>query len=49
MLSYIPSSKHDLNQVTDFSDLESPAFGPAILFFFEGDTLTQITLTNMFD
>lgn len=49
MLSYIPSSSHDLSQVTDFSDLESPAFGPAILFFFEGDTLTQITLTNMFD
>ncbi len=24
-------------------------FGPAILFFFDGDTLRQITLTNMFD
>ena len=49
MLSYIPWSDHDPSLVTDFSDLESPAFGPAILFFFEGDTLTQITLTNMFD
>ncbi len=49
MLSYIPWSGHDPSLVTDFSDLESPAFGPAILFFFEGDTLTQITLTNMFD
>ena len=24
-------------------------FGPAILFFFEGDTVRQITLINMFD
>ena len=49
MLSYIPSSDHDPSQVTDFSDLESPCFGPAILFFFSGDTLRQITLTDMFD
>lgn len=49
MLSYIPSSDHDPSQVTDFSDLESSGLGPAILFFFEGDTLTQITLTNMFN
>ena len=41
MLSYIPSSDHDPSQVTDFSDLESSGLGPAILFFFEGDTLTQ--------
>ena len=49
MLSYIPWSFHDPSQVTDFSDLESPCFGPAILFFFSGDTLRQITLTNMLD
>lgn len=49
MLSYIPWSFHDPSQVTDFSDLESPCFGPAILFFFNGDTLRQITLTNMLD
>ena len=49
MLSYIPWSGHDPSQVTDFSDLESPCFGPAILFFFSGDTLRQITLTNMLD
>ena len=28
---------------------DSNDFGPAILFFFNGDTLHQITLTNMFD
>lgn len=49
MLSYIPWSFHDPSQATDFSDLESPCFGPAILFFFNGDTLRQITLTNMLD
>ena len=49
MLSYIPWSGHDPSQVTDFSDLESPCFGPAILFFFNGGTLRQITLTDMFD
>ncbi len=49
MLSYIPWSCHDPSQVTDFSDLQSPCFGPAILFFFNGDTLRQITLTDMFD
>lgn len=49
MLSYIPWSGHDPSQVTDFSDLQSPCFGPAILFFFNGDTLRQITLIDMFD
>lgn len=28
---------------------DSNDFGPAILFFFNGDILHQITLTNMFD
>ncbi|MGI5963918.1 MAG: hypothetical protein ACOX7N_09470 [Lawsonibacter sp.] len=28
---------------------DSNGFGAAILFFFQGDTLTQITLNNMFD
>ena len=49
MLSYIAWGDHDPSQVTDFSDLDFPGFGPAILFFFEGDTLRQITLTDMFD
>ena len=33
----------------DQSDGFYDALGPAILFFFEGDTLSQITLTNMFN
>ncbi len=30
-------------------DIGPDILGPAILFFFEGDTLRQITVTNMFD
>lgn len=43
MLYYIPGL--DPEQSDGFYD----ELGPAILFFFEGDTLSQITLTNMFN
>ena len=43
MLYYIPSL--DPEQSDGFYD----ELGPAVLFFFEGDTLSQITLTNMFN
>lgn len=43
MLYYIPGL--DPEQSDGFYD----ELGPAILFFFKGDTLSQITLTNMFN
>ena len=37
-------------EIIDLSQLEFyEGLGPAILFFFDGDTLRQITLTNMFN
>lgn len=41
---------HDPEQVSDLSQLEfSQGLGPAILFFFDGDTVERIVLTNMFN
>jgi hypothetical protein len=48
MLSYVAYSTHDPAQVQDLSQLDFyEGLGPAILFFFQGDTLRQITLTSM--
>lgn len=47
MLTYLPNSSHDPSQVRDLDGLGvNPPLTPAILFFFEGDTLSRITLTN---
>lgn len=50
LLAYLPWSGHDPEQVSDLSQLEfSQGLGPAILFFFDGDTVERIVLTNMFN
>ena len=50
MLTYLAYSTHTPGEITDLSQLDFyEGLGPAILFFFEEDTLTQITLTNMFN
>lgn len=50
LLAYLAQNKHPVGEISDLSQLEfGQSLGPAILFFFEGDTLRQITLTNMFD
>ena len=50
MLTYLAYNTHAPGEVTDLSQLDFyEGLGPAILFFFEGDTLRQITLTNMFN
>ena len=50
ILAYLPWSGHDPEQVSDLSQLEfSQGLGPAILFFFDGDTVERIVLTNMFN
>ncbi|HIY06287.1 MAG TPA: M56 family metallopeptidase [Candidatus Evtepia faecigallinarum] len=50
LLVYLPGDRRPPGEVSDLSQLEfQEMLGPAILFFFEGDTLGQITLTNMFD
>lgn len=50
MLAYVAWSGHTPGEVHDLSQLEfHEMLGPAILFFFEGDVLRQITLTNMFN
>ncbi len=50
LLAYVAWNPHAPGEISDLSQLEfSEGLGPAILFFFEGDTLRQITLTNMFN
>ncbi len=50
LLAYVARNPHAPGEINDLSQLEfSEGLGPAILFFFEGDTLRQITLTNMFN
>jgi len=50
LLAYVAWNPHAPGEISDLSQLEFfEGLGPAILFFFEGDTLRQITLTNMFD
>lgn len=50
MLAYVAWSGHTPGEIHDLSQLEfHEMLGPAILFFFEGDVLRQITLTNMFN
>lgn len=48
LLAYLPWSGHDPEQISDLSQLEfSQGLGPAILFFFDGDTVERIVLTVM--
>ena len=50
LLAYLPWSGHDPEQISDLSQLEFyQGLGPAILFFFDGDTVERIVLTNMFN
>ena len=50
LLAYVAWSPHVPGEISDLSQLEFyEGLGPAILFFFEGDTLRQITLTDMFN
>jgi len=50
LLAYVAWNPHAPGEISDLSQLEfSEGLGPAILFFFEGDTLRQITMTNMFN
>ena len=50
LLAYVAWNPHAPGEISDLSQLEFyEGLGPAILFFFEGDTLRQITLTNMFN
>lgn len=50
LLAYVAWNPHAPGEISDLSQLEFyEGLGPAILFFFEDDTLCQITLTNMFN
>lgn len=50
LLAYVAWNPHAPGEISDLSQLEFyEGLGPAILFFFDGDTLRQITLTNMFN
>jgi len=48
LLAYVAWSQHNPEEIRDLSQLGFyEGLGPAILFFFKGDTLRQITLVNM--
>lgn len=50
LLAYVAWNPHASGEIKDLSQLDFyEALGPAILFFFDGDTLRQITLTDMFN
>ena len=47
---HVPGASKDFQFQLDLSQLEFyQGLGPAILFFFDGDTVERIVLTNMFN